>query len=62
MQVPYVTHCYKAVVRHDELPTEIPIVPAALEEPTVVPGEVESGRPVVQGRPEDPGIQLIDFR
>ncbi len=63
MQVPYVTHCYKAVVRHDELPTEIPIVPRPpSRSPLVVPGEVEPGRPVVQGRPEDPGTQLIDFR
>jgi SAM-dependent methyltransferase len=60
MQVPYVTHCYRAVVRHEELPPEIPITPAEI--PVESPGEVESGPPVAKRPPEDPGMQLIDFR
>ncbi len=31
MQLPYVTHCYRAVVRHDELPPEKPVTPARLD-------------------------------
>jgi hypothetical protein len=57
--VPYVTHCFKAVVQHEQLPSEIPVLP---EVPVEVPGEVESSRRVVKGPPEDPGMQLIDFR
>jgi SAM-dependent methyltransferase len=56
MQVPYLTRCYRAVVRHEEPPPEIPVAPAE------APGEVESGPPAVKGPPEDPGMQLIDFR
>jgi SAM-dependent methyltransferase len=56
MQVPYLTRCYRAVVRHEELPAEI------LVEPAAVPGEVASGPPAPRRRPEDPGVQLIDFR
>jgi SAM-dependent methyltransferase len=59
MQVPYLTRCYRAVVRHEELPVEVPLTPV---EPAAVPGEVESGPPVARRPPEDPGMQLIDFR
>ena len=56
MQVPYLTRCYRAVVRHQELPAEMLVAPAA------VPGEVQSGPPAPRRPPEDPGVQLIDFR
>jgi ubiquinone/menaquinone biosynthesis C-methylase UbiE len=61
MQLAYVTRCYRAVVRHQELPPETP--PPARRSP------VEDERPAADttgpGRktpPEDPGTQLIDFR
>jgi ubiquinone/menaquinone biosynthesis C-methylase UbiE len=65
MQLPWVTRCYRAVVRHQELPPEppprrrsAPAEPdAAAETPEDTP---EQGGP--PRRPEDPGTQLIDFR
>jgi ubiquinone/menaquinone biosynthesis C-methylase UbiE len=75
MQLPYVTRCYRAVVRHQELAPEPPPPirrprPAPGVGPGVGPGVepgVEPGRdprsPVTDRRPpEDPGTQLIDFR
>ncbi len=59
MQVPYLTRCYRAVVRHEELPAEIQL---AAVEPATVPGEVVEGHPAPRRPPEDPGVQLIDFR
>lgn len=61
MQLPYVTRCYRAVVRHQELPPEPPPPtrrPAALPDDPQTQGEPA---PVVRP-PEDPGTQLIDFR
>ncbi len=63
MQVPYITRCYRAVVRHQELPPDSvaapTIYPPGLEEP-----DVEETGPVTRRPepPEDPGTQLIDFR
>jgi ubiquinone/menaquinone biosynthesis C-methylase UbiE len=64
MQVPYITRCYRAVVRHQELPPEPPppqrrttppdaagIHPPGLDDPPTRPTP-----------PEDPGTHLIDFR
>ena len=64
MQVPYVTHCFKAAVIHDQLPREKPIQLAhgGPDEPTDDTGPVV---PEVKARPKPPddtGMQLIDFR
>jgi ubiquinone/menaquinone biosynthesis C-methylase UbiE len=62
MQLPYVTRCYRAVVRHQELPPEPPPPArrqaARSDEPQA---EGDQVAPVVRP-PEDPGTQLIDFR
>ncbi len=61
MQLPWVTRCYRSVVRHQELPPEPP-------PPTRRPvgeSEEQSGPAAprtTQSPPEDPGTQLIDFR
>ncbi len=76
MQVPYITRCYRAVVRHSELPAE-PVHPAPGERAgeRVDGAEVDppgltdlrsgdaSARPAGAARrpPDDPGTQLIDF-
>jgi SAM-dependent methyltransferase len=55
MQLPYVTRCYRAVVRHQQLPPENPDTP---------PPGLEDDEPTEHGTrrpPEDPGMQLIDF-
>jgi ubiquinone/menaquinone biosynthesis C-methylase UbiE len=63
MQVPYITRCYRAVVRHQDLPPEIlgpPVPPPGLEDDEELTGPItppESRKP-----PEDPGMQLIDFK
>jgi ubiquinone/menaquinone biosynthesis C-methylase UbiE len=59
MQVPYITRCYRAVVRHQELPPEAPAPEAA---PPGLEDEELTG-PITPPRkpPEDPGMQLIDF-
>lgn len=63
MQLPYVTRCYRAVVRHQELPPEPSRYarhgrPATGGEATGPVGGPPSGSPPT----EDPGTQLIDFR
>jgi len=65
MQLAYVTRCYRAVVRHQELPPEPP-------PPTRRPVESSGDGTVADAAsvptsptrkpPEDPGTQLIDFR
>ena len=61
MQVPYITHCYRAVVRHQELPPEAPPPVRNLDAgPTIEGAPVEP--PTQRRPPEDPGTQLIDFR
>ena len=64
MQVPYVTHCFKAVVRHEELPPAEPIQLAhgGEDEQTEDTGPVVPQEHARPGKPEDPGMQLIDFR
>jgi ubiquinone/menaquinone biosynthesis C-methylase UbiE len=64
MQVPYVTRCYRAVVRHQELAPE---PPPPSRRPVTSPGDDQiQGEPTAPTRrprpPEDPGTQLIDFR
>jgi ubiquinone/menaquinone biosynthesis C-methylase UbiE len=62
MQLAYVTRCYRAVVRHQELPPEPPPPPrGAATAPAPDPGAEESPAPAPRP-PEDPGTQLIDFR
>jgi SAM-dependent methyltransferase len=52
MRLPYLTRCYRAVVRHQEpAPPVTPVAPVAPAAPE---------RPVAP--PEDPGTLLIDFR
>jgi ubiquinone/menaquinone biosynthesis C-methylase UbiE len=69
MQVPYITKCYRAVVRHQELPPEtMPLSaplsadPPGLEDTEPVGPETEETGPINRQPPEDPGTQLIDFR
>ena len=60
MKVPYVSECYRAVVRPEELPREVepePTTAPAGTEPEDTGPVTPSGRP-----PEDPGFSLIDFR
>jgi ubiquinone/menaquinone biosynthesis C-methylase UbiE len=65
MQLAYVTRCYRAVVRHQELPpeppppTRRPATSAAEAAPPGLEGEPTAPTP---RPPEDPGTQLIDFR
>jgi hypothetical protein len=61
MQLPWVTRCYRAVVRHQELPPEPP--PPTRKPAAAKPDEAVPVTPTAQQRPpEDPGTQLIDFR
>lgn len=75
MQLPWVTRCYRAVVRHQELPPEKPVpsrrvpdtdtggtdvAPPGLEDQPETPAETPAPR--TRRPPEDPGMQLIDFR
>lgn len=55
MQLPWVTCCFRAVVRHQELPSEQP--PPAGHSSGAVAAPDGRGAP-----PEDPGTRLIDFR
>jgi ubiquinone/menaquinone biosynthesis C-methylase UbiE len=60
MQVPYITKCYRAVVRHQQLPPEVPDAP-----PPGLEADGEPTGPVTRPDrkpPEDPGMQLIDFK
>ena len=64
MQVPYITRCYRAVVRHQGLLPEgaaLSAAPPGLEEPH---GEETDAlaRSSARKPPEDPGMQLIDFK
>ena len=69
MQLPWVTRCYRAVVRHQELPEEPPAPQRAAPptagdpRPEAPDDEVEAPARTPRRRPpEDPGMQLIDFR
>jgi ubiquinone/menaquinone biosynthesis C-methylase UbiE len=65
MQVPYITRCFRAVVRHQELPPEV-ATPSAVDPPGLEESDLEETGPVVRPGPrkppEDPGMQLIDFK
>lgn len=64
MQLAWVTRCYRAVVRHQELPPE-PTPPtrrAIAEDEPGDPGQGAGVTPTTKAPPEDPGTQLIDFR
>ena len=63
MQVPYITRCYRAVVRHEELPPDTVAAPT-IHPPGLEDSDVEETGPVTGRRkpPEDPGMQLIDFK
>jgi ubiquinone/menaquinone biosynthesis C-methylase UbiE len=60
MQLPWVTRCYRAVVRHQELPPEVPVTEVGA--PATDRPDGEPTGPVVRKPPEEPGMQLIDFR
>ena len=67
MQLPWVTRCYRAVVRHQELPPEPPPPtrrPPVADDESEGAGNAETpeGKSESPRRPEDPGTQLIDFR
>ena len=77
MQLPWVTRCYRSVVRHAELPAEAPapderrrassagdVPPPGLEDDDRGDDrdDTEATGPVVRHPPEDPGMQLIDFK
>ena len=65
MQLAWVTRCYRAVVRHQELPPE---PPPPIRRAAAQPAKDQSApdQPAVTAQqpppPEDPGTQLIDFR
>ncbi len=62
MLLPWVTRCYRAVVRHQELPPEPP-PPTRRGATTDGEDQAEQAAPAAERRPpEDPGTQLIDFR
>lgn len=64
MQVPYLTHCFRAVVRHEALPPEepVPLRPAAGGAVQLPEHTKDTGPVIPRKPPEDPGVQLIDFR
>jgi ubiquinone/menaquinone biosynthesis C-methylase UbiE len=61
MQLAWVTRCYRAVVRHQELPPEPP-PPSRRVTTTDDQPDAETAPPARKPPPEDPGTQLIDFR
>jgi ubiquinone/menaquinone biosynthesis C-methylase UbiE len=60
MQVPYITRCYRAVVRHQDLPPEEAAPDAA--PPGLEESDLHETGPSTRKPPEDPGMQLIDFK
>jgi ubiquinone/menaquinone biosynthesis C-methylase UbiE len=61
MKLPWVTRCYRAVVRHQELPPE----PPPPDRRGATTGDEQSEdleAPVRKTRPPEDGTQLIDFR
>ena len=64
MQVPYITRCYRAVVRHQGLMPEAAsgsAAPPGLEDADAE-GAALVGGSSTRKPPEDPGMQLIDFK
>ncbi len=64
MRLPWITRCYRAVVRHQEAaPPEIPAQASrASVRPETAEVEPEAVAPAPRRPPDDPGMQLIDFR
>jgi ubiquinone/menaquinone biosynthesis C-methylase UbiE len=63
MQVPYITRCYRAVVRHQDLPPEnLDVPPPGLDQESDQETDAELTGPVTRKPPEDSGMQLIDFK
>jgi SAM-dependent methyltransferase len=61
MQLPYLTRCYRTVVRHQDPPP--PAGPAYDAASGPLAGTPDAGRvPQQAGPPEDPGTLLFDFR
>jgi ubiquinone/menaquinone biosynthesis C-methylase UbiE len=60
MQLAYVTRCYRAVVRHQELPPEPP--PSDRRATTGDEQSDDLDAPARKPRPPEDGTQLIDFR
>jgi hypothetical protein len=56
MQLPYLTRCYRTVVRHQDP------VPSTELERSDGPGSDAGRVPRQAGPPEDPGTLLFDFR
>lgn len=62
MKLPYLTRCYRAVVRHDELPPEQPLPTRSAPRTSPASDSDDAPPAPASGPPEDPGISLIDFR
>ncbi len=62
MLLPWVTRCYRAVVRHQELPPEPPPPSRRGATPDDEQQPDEAAPSAGKRPPEDPGTQLIDFR
>ena len=67
MRLPWITRCYRAVVRHQEPAPEIPTQVSRAATPPEAPDEAAAGTrdvtpPAPRRPPDDPGMQLIDFR
>ncbi|MCW2761140.1 MAG: class SAM-dependent methyltransferase [Marmoricola sp.] len=63
MQLAYVTQCYRAVVRHQELPPEPPPPTRRVASTSDGQDAADPTAPASRPKPpEDPGTQLIDFR
>jgi hypothetical protein len=65
MQLPYLTRCYRTVVRHQDPPPTDAGVHSGVHSGahTDGAGTPELGRvPLQAGPPEDPGTLLFDFR
>ncbi len=62
MQLAYVTRCYRAVVRHQELPPEPPPPTRRVAAADDQRPDARASGPAKRVPPEDPGTQLIDFR
>ena len=68
MRLPWITRCYRAVVRHQDpaprpVPQEIPAQTSRASSPPETAEVPEDATAPTQRRPpDDPGMQLIDFR
>ena len=64
MQVPYITRCYRAVVRHRGLPpeTSASAAPPGADSSRTADGERPRPRSSTRNAAGGPGMQLIDFK